>query len=253
MQLDTKVAIITGASSGIGEAAAKLFAAEGAKLVLGARRAERLADVVSTIERAGGTAVAVAGDVKDEAYAAELVAVALDRFGRLDIGFNNAGILGPMAPAPEVTAEAWQDALQTNLTAAFYGAKHQIPAMLQNGGGSVLFTSTFVGHTIGFPGMSAYAAGKAGLVGLTQCLAVEHGPANIRVNALLPGGTKTAMAGDFANDTAMLDAVASFHALKRMAEPEEIARAALFLASDAASFVTGTAMLVDGGNSITKV
>jgi len=252
MQLQDKVAIITGASSGIGEAAAGLFAREGARLVLGARRGDRLDEVAAEIAAGGGDAVAVAGDVQDEAFAAALVETALSRYGHLDIGFNNAGIIGAMTDLPSMAADDWQHTLQTNLTGAFLGAKHQIPAMQKRRAGSIVLTSSFVGHAIGLPGMAAYAASKAGLIGMVQCLAVEHGPDGIRVNALLPGGTRTAMAGDFANDPDALDGIARLHALNRIAEPEEIARAALFLASDASSFVTGTAMLADGGNSIAK-
>ena len=252
MQLQGRVAIVTGASSGIGQAAAKLFAQEGARLVLGARRKGRLDEIVLGIREDGGDAVAIAGDVQDEHYAAELVETAVTSFGGLDIGFNNAGMVGSMSDAPAMAAEDWHTTLQTNLTGAFYAAKHQIPAMQDRGSGSIIFTSSFVGYTIGFPGMAAYAASKAGLIGMTQCLAVEHGRNGIRINALLPGGTKTPMAGRFSDDPAAAEGIAQFHALKRMAEPPEIAQAALFLASDAASFVTGSAMLVDGGNSITK-
>ena len=124
--------------------------------------------------------------------------------------------------------------------------------MRARGGGSLIFTSSFVGFSSGLPGMSAYGASKAGLVGLARCLAVELGPENIRVNALLPGGTDTPMGGDFADAPEALDHVRSLHALKRIAAPEEIAKAALFLASDQSSFVTGSAMLADGGNSVCK-
>jgi len=124
--------------------------------------------------------------------------------------------------------------------------------MLENGGGSVIFTSTFVGHTVGFPGTAAYAASKAGLIGLTQALAAEFGPHAVRVNALLPGGTDTPMAHAMNGNAQALAQVAQLHALKRLAQPEELARAALFLASDDASFMTGSAMLVDGGISINR-
>ena len=177
---------------------------------------------------------------------------AASRVGGLDIGFNNAGIVGAMSDVTAMSANDWHATLQTNLTSAFHGARYQVPPMLERGGGSILFTSSFVGHTIGFPGMAAYGASKAGLIGLAQCLAVELGPKGIRVNALLPGGTRTPMAGDYAHDPKAAERIARLHALRRMAAPEEIARAALFLASDSASFVTGTAMLVDGGNSICK-
>ncbi|MEO1089197.1 MAG: SDR family oxidoreductase [Pseudomonadota bacterium] len=252
MQLDGKVAIITGASSGIGEAAAALFAEAGAKLVLGARRADRLDAVVAGVRERGGEAVALVGDVRDHAYAEALVAAALDRHGGLDVGFNNAGVLGAMGDVASISADDWRATLDTNLTGAFFGAKHQIPAMVARGGGSIIFTSSFVGHGIGFPGMAAYGASKAGLIGMTQCLAAEYGPKGVRINALLPGGTKTDMAGDFADDPSALEGIARLHALKRLAEPMEIARAALFLATDASSFVTGSAMVADGGNSVTK-
>lgn len=247
--LTGKVAIVTGASSGIGRATAKLFAAEGAKVVVAARRQGELDRLVAEIEQAGGEAVAVAGDVKGETLAKTLVDTAVTRFGGLDIAFNNAGIIGAMGPLPEMTLDDWHATLDTNLTAAFLGAKYQIPAMLERGGGSLLFTSSFVGYSnAGLPGMAAYAASKAGLIGMTQALAAELGPQGIRVNAVLPGGTATEMAPT--DDPEALAFVESLHALKRMAEPEEIARPVLHLASDAASFITGTAQLVDGGVSV---
>lgn len=250
--LDGKVALVTGASSGIGRAAALLFAAEGAEVVVAARRKPELDALVAEIVAAGGRAVAVAGDVTDAAYAEALVATAGEQFGGLDVAFNNAGTLGEMGPVEEVSPEGWRDTLETNLTSAFLGAKHQLPALRARGGGSLIFTSTFVGHSAGFPGMAAYAASKAGLVGLTQVLAAEHGAEGIRVNALLPGGTDTPMGRVVANTPEALSFVQGLHALKRTAEPEEIARAALYLASDAASFMTGTALLVDGGVSICR-
>jgi len=247
--LNGKTILITGASSGIGAAAARIFAGEGANLVLAARRKDRLEDVRSALPEAASRIKVFTGDVSDPAFASASVEAALETFGRLDGAFNNAGVIGDMGPLPELSLENWNQVMATNLTSAFLAAKYQIPALKASGGGSIVFTSTFVGYTIGLPGMSAYAASKAGLVGLAQVLAVECGQQNIRVNALLPGGTKTEMAGD---DPASHEYVAGLHALKRMAEPEEIARAALFLLSDAGSFVTGSAMLCDGGNSITK-
>ena len=250
--LADKVAIVTGASSGIGRAAALLFAQQGASVVVGARRQGALDDLVQQIRAAGGAAHSVAGDVRDESFAQRLVAQAVEHFGGLDIAFNNAGTLGESGPTPGISAAGWQDALDTNLTSAFFGAKHQIPALLQRGGGSIVFTSTFVGHTVGFPGVAAYAASKAGLIGLTQALAAELGPQGVRVNALLPGGTLTPMAHAMNGSPEALAQVASLHALKRLAQPEELAQAALYLASDASSFMTGTAMLVDGGVSINR-
>ena len=251
-RLQTKVAIVTGASSGIGRATALLFAQEGAKLVVGARRQAELDTLVAEIGQAGGQAVALAGDVRSEAYAEALVALAIKTYGRLDIAFNNAGTIGPAGPSTGIDAAAWNDTLATNLTSGFLGAKHQIKAMEKSGGGSIVFTSTFVGHTIGFPGMAAYAASKAGLIGLTQVLAAEYGPQNIRVNAILPGAVDTPMYREVHTTKEAVDSVNNLHALKRAGTPEELARSVLYLASDDSSFVTGTATLVDGGVSITR-
>ncbi|AKJ31805.1 SDR family oxidoreductase [Caldimonas brevitalea] len=250
--LSQKVALVTGASSGIGRAAALLFAREGAQVILGARNGAALDRLVSEITGSGGTACALAGDVQDERYAAALVNLAQQRFGRLDVAFNNAGTLGDLGPLPELSLAAWHHTLDTNLTAAFLAAKHQVPALLAAGGGSLIFTSSFVGHTVGMPGMAAYAAAKAGLLGLVRSLAAELGPQAVRVNALLPGGTDTPMAQAIVSDPAQRTFIEGLHALKRLADPEEIAKVALFLASEASSFVTGTALLADGGVSITR-
>ncbi|TGQ82204.1 SDR family oxidoreductase [Mesorhizobium sp. M8A.F.Ca.ET.207.01.1.1] len=250
LALSNKIAIVTGASSGIGRATAKLFAEEGARLVISARRQTELDAIAAEIEDAGGTAVALAGDVTDETYAKALVELAVGSFGGLDIALNNAGSVGLMGPVPDMSAQTWHGTIDTNLTSAFLGAKYQIPAMLERGGGSLIFTSSFVGYTAGMPGMAAYAAAKAGLIGLTQVLAAEYGPKGLRVNALLPGGTDTP--GATTTTPEARASVEGLHALKRMAQPQEIARSALYLASDASSFTTGTALFADGGVSISR-
>lgn len=250
--LSGKVAIVVGASSGIGRATALLFASHGADVVLGARRGDALEMLAREIESRGGRADYLAGDACDETFAEGLVARAEQRFGGVDVAFNNAGTLGEMGPTDTISAQGWRQTIDANLTGAFFGAKHQIGAMKRRGGGSIIFTSTFVGYTVGFPGVAAYAASKAGLVGLTQALAAELGPIGIRVNALLPGGTDTAMAHAMSSTPEQLRRVAELHALKRIASPEELAQSALFLASSASSFMTGTAMLVDGGISINR-
>lgn len=250
--LANKVAIITGASSGIGRATALLFAREGAAVVVAARRKAELESLVAEITAHKGTAIYVAGDVRDEAYARTLVQTAVDRFGGLDIAFNNAGTLGEMGPTPQISETGWGDTIDTNLTSAFLGAKHQIPAMMLRGSGSIIFTSTFVGYTVGFPGVAAYAASKAGLIGLTQSLAAEFGPKAIRVNAILPGGVDTPMGRAMSASPEAMAHVAGLHALKRIATPEELAQSVLYMASSASSFMTGGALLVDGGVSINR-
>lgn len=251
--LQDKIAIVTGASSGIGQASARLFAQEGARLIVVARGEERLQALATELNRNGGEAVAIVGDVRDEDCARLAVQAAIEHFGGLDIAFNNAGTLGEMGPTPEVSTTGWRETLDVNLTSAFLAAKHQLPAMRARGGGSLIFTSTFVGHTVGLPGAAAYAASKAGLLGLTRALAAEFGAEGIRVNALLPGGTDTPLARAMNGTPDAWAFVENLHALKRIATPEEQARSALYLASDASSFTTGTALLVDGGVSITRM
>lgn len=252
--LADRVAIVTGSSSGIGRATALLFAREGACVVVTARRRAELEALVVEIEAAGGRAAAVVGHVKDERLAERLVDVAVDRFGGLDIAFNNAGLTGEVGPVAQLSLEGWRDTLDTNLTSAFLGARYQAPAMIERGGGSIIFTSTFVGYTIGMPGTAAYAASKAGLIGLTKALAVELGARNVRVNAIVPGGTDTpaSVANAPGAPPEVLTFMEGLHALKRMAKPEEIARSVLYLASDDSSFVTGAALLVDGGLSVSR-
>jgi len=250
MELRNKTIIITGASSGIGAAAARIFTNEGANVVLGARRAPELSSIAGEINnRAAGRAVALAGDVGDTTYARALVDLAQDAFGGLNGAFNNAGIVGDMKPVAEMTLDNWNTVISVNLTAAFLAAQAQVPALLHSGGGSIVFTSSFVGFSNGgLPGMSAYAASKAGLIGLVQSLAADHAAQGIRVNALLPGGTVTPAGGE--GNQEVMDFVAGLHPIKRMAKADEIAQAGLFLLSDRASFMTGSPMIVDGGMSV---
>lgn len=248
MELKDRTIIITGASSGIGAAAARVFGAAGANLVIGARRAERLEAVAAEVRDKGGRVVVVPVDVRDRGHAERMVDSARSEFGGLDGAFNNAGIVGEMMPMPKMTDENWDDLIATNLTSAFLAARSQIPALAERGGGSIVFTSSFVGVSNGgLPGMGAYAATKAGLVGLVKSIAPDHAAEGIRINALLPGGTITPAGGE--GQPEVLEFVAGLHPMKRLADPREIAEAALFLLSDRSSFMTGSAMLVDGGVS----
>jgi NAD(P)-dependent dehydrogenase (short-subunit alcohol dehydrogenase family) len=253
VRLENKVAIVTGASSGIGHATASLLAREGASVLVVARRRPELDALVADIVAAGGRASALAGDVRDEGFARQAVSDAIAAFGGLDVAVNNAGILGEMAPTPEISLAGWSETITTNLTGAFLGAKHQIPAMLERGGGSLVFTSSFVGYTIGMPGMAAYAASKAGMIALARTIAVEFGARGIRSNAVLPGGTDTAAYRQHSPTADARGLVEGLHAMKRVATPDEIARTILYLASEDSAFTTGTAMLVDGGVSINRI
>lgn len=246
--LNGKVAIITGASAGIGRATALLLAAEGAALVLSARGREALEQLAERLRAQGGRVCVVAGDVAEAATHEACVQAAVSEFGGLDIAINNAGTVGAIKPLAELSASEWQHTVQTNLSAAFLAARSQIPAMLAGGGGAMVFTSSFVGSSVGLPGMAAYGAAKAGLTGLVKGIAADYAAQGIRANALLPGGVDTAMGGD----ARQKEWAAGLHALKRIAQPEEIAAAALFLVSPMASFVTGTALFADGGNSAVK-
>jgi NAD(P)-dependent dehydrogenase (short-subunit alcohol dehydrogenase family) len=246
--LENKVAIITGASSGIGRAAALLFSAEGAAVVLNARGKAALETVADDIRAKGGRVRIVAGDASRPETHEELVADAVASFGGLDIAFNNAATIGPIKPLADIAVSEWQDTIAATLTSAFLGSRCQIPAMLERGGGSLIFTSSFVGTSVGLPGMAVYGAAKAGLMGLVKGITADYAAKGIRANALLPGGTDTAMAGD----EAQKEWAAGLHAMKRIAQPEEIASAALFLASPMSSFVAGSALFADGGNSAVK-
>ena len=247
--LGGKSIVVTGASSGIGRAVAQLFAAEGARLVLVARGADKLDEVATAIVDAGGSALACPGDVTEAATNEGAVGRALEAYGRLDGAFNNVGSGGTMKPLAELQPEEWNEALATNLTASFLAARAQVPAMLATGGGNLVFTSSFVGNSVGLPGMGAYAAAKAGLGGLVKALAADYAHRGIRANALLAGGTDTPMAGG-EDDKAW---AAQLHPVRRIARPEEIASAALFLLSELSSFVIGSELWADGGNSATKV
>ena len=249
--LTNKVAIVTGASSGIGRATAKLFAEAGAKVVVAARRQAELDALVAEIGDAGGNAIALAGDVRDEAYAKALVDLAVEKFGGLDIAFNNAGIVGEMGPISELSLEGWRETLDTNLTSAFLGAKYQVPAMVERGGGSLIFTSTFVGHTVGMPGMTSLCReqGRADRVDAGACRRIRRRRACASTRCCRAAPTRRRQRSRHrksgpSSKTCMR--------LKRVAEPEEIARSALYLASDASSFTTGTALLADGGVSINR-
>lgn len=250
-RLEGKVAIVTGASSGIGRATAVAMAREGARVVAVGRRGGELDATVRLAEEAGGEAIACVADVTDEAQVEATVARAMARYGRVDVGVNAAGGTFAGALTHELDASAFRDWLDGHLVSAFLCTKHQIRAMLASGGGSIVQIGTFVGDTKAFPGTAGYAAAKTGLLGLTRTVAAEYATRGVRANVLSLGGVDTPMFRLWNDDAAKREGAAQLHAMKRVALPEEIANAAIFLASDEASFVTGGVVAVDGGVALT--
>lgn len=243
-----KVAMITGATSGIGRATALAFAREGAKVVVSGRREKEGAETVALIEQAGGEATFVKTDVTSEADVAMLVAKTLSTYGRLDAAFNNAGVEGSMGPIQDQTVENYHQIMDANVLGVFLSLKYEIGAMLKNGGGAIVNTSS-VGGLVGFPGVAIYVASKHAVIGLTKSAALECATQGIRVNAVSPGGIETPMFDRFTGNMGA-DAhqqMASLHPIGRTGRPEEIAEAVVWLCSDKASFVTGHTLVADGG------
>lgn len=241
-----KTVLVTGAGSGIGRAAAVAFAAEGGHIVVSDVDDAHGEETVALLRKSGAQAEFVHADVSRAADCAAMVEQALRRFGRLDVAFNNAGINLAVAPIAEVDEAQWQRIVGINLTGVFLSMKYEIPAMKQSGGGRIVNTAS-VGGLIGTAGVTAYCATKHGVVGLTKSAALDHIQDGIRINAICPGGTRTAMLAEWFKHPEVERAALSQTPIGRMADPSEIARAVLFLASDESSFMVGHALVADGG------
>ncbi|MBN6191146.1 glucose 1-dehydrogenase [Aneurinibacillus sp. BA2021] len=249
MRLQNKKAIVTGGAGGIGRATCLALAAEGAAVAVVDLNAEAAEAVAAEIRDAGGTAVAVAADVSREPDIERVVATAVQEFGGVDVVFNNAGIIRRQT-AVEIEVDEWDLVFGVNVRAIFLMCKHVVPVMEAAGGGSIVNTGSGWGLKGGGRALS-YCASKGAVVNMTRALAIDHGPAGIRVNSVNPGDVNTGMLRDearqLAQDADSFLAEAADRPLRRMGEPEEVAQAVVWLASDESSYVTGSALVVDGG------
>jgi NAD(P)-dependent dehydrogenase (short-subunit alcohol dehydrogenase family) len=245
--LEGKVAVVTGAAMGIGRASAEIFAREGAKVVVADIDVDGGHDTVAGIEAAGGEASFIRTDVSDRSEVGAMVEHAVATYGGLDCAHNNAGIAAPLAKLADYPDDGWDRTLAVMLTGVYHCMKAEIPRMLERGGGAIVNTASGVG-LVGYPGQAAYTASKHGVLGLTKVAALDYGPQGVRVNAICPGTARTPMVDDAVRRDPSIDAyLKTLHPIGRIAEAAEIAEAAVWLCTPAASFVLGVALPVDGG------
>jgi len=242
-----KVALVTGAGSGIGLATAKAFGDAGASVVLADRREDAVRAAAEGLSASGGKALAVRCDVTDDIQVASMIDRTVSAFGRLDAAFNNAGVMQHRVDTAEISGEEWDRVMAINLRGVWSCMKYELPQMLRNGGGAIVNCSS-IGGVIGVPGLAAYHAAKHGVIGLTKTAALEYATRKIRINAVCPGTINTPMAESLTGgDPKILAEFLKDEPIGRIAEPEEVAAAVLWLCSPGASYVVGHALFVDGG------
>lgn len=247
-RFEGKVVMISGGSSGIGAETAIAFAEEGAKVVITDVNEEKGRKLAEEINESGGTAVFMKHNVADAKQTKEIINKIVEKFGKLDVAFNNAGIAGPSLPISEYPEEDWERVISINLLGVYYGMKYQIQQMLKQGGGAIVNNSSILGK-VGFNNASAYVAAKHAVVGLTKAAALEYASKNIRINAVNPAFIKTPLIENagMKEGTEMYDMLVGLHPIGRLGNPREVANAVLFLSGEDASFVHGESLMVDGG------
>ena len=248
-QLDGKIALIIGGSTGIGRATAVAFGQAGATVVVAGRGIERGKGTETLVQQTGAEALFIETDVTSDRSVRNLIDQTIEKFGRLDAAFNNAGIEGKVAPIAQTTEEDFDSIINTNLKGVYLGLKYQILQMSKNGSGAIVNTAS-IGGVVGFPNTAIYCASKHAVIGLTKTAALELAESNIRVNAIAPGAVQTGLLNRMSGGEEAAQSVAQAIPMKRISSPEEIARAVVWLCSDEASYITGHTLVADGGFTV---
>ncbi|NEP90059.1 MAG: SDR family oxidoreductase [Okeania sp. SIO2C2] len=251
-EFEGKVTLITGGSSGIGRATALAFAKKGSKVVIGSRREKESQETVGMIQEMGSEAIFVKTDITQATEVENLVNQTINTYNRLDYAFNNAGREGILGPSIEQSEENWNQVINTNLKGVWLSMKYQIPQMLKNGGGAIVNNASVAG-LVGVPNGSIYCASKHGVIGLTKAVALEQATAGIRINSVCPAVIQTDMvdrAWNLLDDREAREQAVAAHPIGRFGQPEEVANAVVWLCSDAASFITGHSLTIDGGYTV---